>query len=112
ELPPPGRPDVDRSRAQGRAPLDSPVGRCGAPRVRPPAPTVAWKVRMSTPDTPPLSPLDADAVAHALSDALTALAAARDLDELKTARLAHTGERSPLALANRAIGGLAPADKA
>jgi phenylalanyl-tRNA synthetase alpha chain len=66
---------------------------------------------MSTPDTT-LSPLDADAVAHALSDALTALEAARDLDELKAARLAHTGERSPLALANRAIGGLAPADKA
>jgi phenylalanyl-tRNA synthetase alpha chain len=66
---------------------------------------------MSTPDAP-LSPLDADAVEHALSDALAALAAARDLDELKVARLAHTGERSPLALANRAIGGLAPADKA
>ena len=66
---------------------------------------------MSTPDAP-LSPLDADAVEHALSDALAALAAARDLDELKAARLAHTGERSPLALANRAIGGLAPADKA
>jgi phenylalanyl-tRNA synthetase alpha chain len=66
---------------------------------------------MSTPDAP-LSPLDADAVEHALSDALVALAAARDLDELKVARLAHTGERSPLALANRAIGGLAPADKA
>jgi phenylalanyl-tRNA synthetase alpha chain len=65
---------------------------------------------MSTPDAP-LSPLDADGVEHALADALAALAAARDLDELKTARLAHTGERSPLALANRAIGGLAPADK-
>jgi phenylalanyl-tRNA synthetase alpha chain len=66
---------------------------------------------MSTPDAP-LSPLDADAVEHALSEALAALAAARDLDELKVARLAHTGERSALALANRAIGGLAPADKA
>ncbi|WP_454049041.1 phenylalanine--tRNA ligase subunit alpha [Cellulomonas sp. Marseille-Q8402] len=66
---------------------------------------------MSTPDTP-LSPLDADAVARALAEALAAFAAAGDLDELKAARLAHTGERSALALANRAIGGLAPADKA
>jgi phenylalanyl-tRNA synthetase alpha chain len=66
---------------------------------------------MSTPDTP-LSPLDPDAVGRALDDALAAVAAAGDLDALTSARLAHTGERSPLALANRAIGGLAPADKA
>lgn len=66
---------------------------------------------MTTPDTP-LNPLDADAVGRALDDALAAVAAAGDLDALKSARLAHTGERSPLALANRAIGGLAPADKA
>lgn len=67
---------------------------------------------MSTPDAPTLSPLDADAVESTLSAALEAFGAARDLDELKAARIAHTGERSPLALANRAIGGLAPADKA
>ncbi|WP_448060333.1 phenylalanine--tRNA ligase subunit alpha [Cellulomonas hominis] len=67
---------------------------------------------MSTPDAPPLSPLDPAAVEAALAAALAALARAGDLDELKSVRLEHVGERSPLSLANRAIGGLAPADKA
>ncbi|HLV56401.1 MAG TPA: phenylalanine--tRNA ligase subunit alpha [Actinotalea caeni] len=58
------------------------------------------------------SPLDADGVARALDEALAAVAAAADLDALKQVRIAHTGEKSPLALANRAIGGLDPADKA
>ena len=38
--------------------------------------------------------------------------AAADLDALKAARLAHAGDRSPLALANREIGALPPAAKA
>ena len=38
--------------------------------------------------------------------ALAAFGAAGSTAELKAARLAHTGERSPLALANRAIGSL------
>ncbi|GAA2728726.1 phenylalanine--tRNA ligase subunit alpha [Cellulomonas aerilata] len=75
---------------------------------------------MSTPSLPSendpqrlaLSPLDAGAVEQALTDALAAVAAAGDLDALKTARLAHAGDRSPLSLANREIGRLAPADKA
>ena len=58
-----------------------------------------------------LSPLDAAGVRAAVDDALAAAAAADDLDSLKAGRLAHAGDRSPLALANRAIGGLAPADK-
>ncbi|GAB2975438.1 phenylalanine--tRNA ligase subunit alpha [Actinotalea caeni] len=58
------------------------------------------------------SPLDADGVARALDEALAAVAAAADLDALKQVRIAHSGEKSPLALANRAIGGLDPADKA
>ncbi|WP_449385336.1 phenylalanine--tRNA ligase subunit alpha [Cellulomonas soli] len=62
-------------------------------------------------DDTPLSPLDADGIDAALAAALTAFTAAPDLDALKAARLEHTGERSPIALANRAIGGLAPADK-
>jgi len=62
--------------------------------------------------TSPLSPLDADGIETALAQAVAALTAAGDLDELKTARLEHVGERSPLALANREIGQLAPADKA
>ncbi|MBD8060682.1 phenylalanine--tRNA ligase subunit alpha [Cellulomonas sp. JH27-2] len=62
-------------------------------------------------DTPSLSPLDEAGIAAAVDAALAAVAAAGDLDELKSARIAHTGERSPLALANRGIGALAPADK-
>jgi phenylalanyl-tRNA synthetase alpha chain len=68
---------------------------------------------MSTPQPPQaLSPLDPVGVAAALDVALEAIAAACDLDELKAARLAHAGDRSPLSLANREIGRLAPADKA
>ncbi|RIQ13209.1 phenylalanine--tRNA ligase subunit alpha [Jiangella rhizosphaerae] len=56
-----------------------------------------------------VTPLDPDQVAAMVSDALAAFAAAGDLDALKEARLAHTGDRSPLALANREIGALPPA---
>ncbi|GIG54329.1 phenylalanine--tRNA ligase subunit alpha [Demequina activiva] len=59
-----------------------------------------------------LSPLDAAGVDAAIDDALAAIAAATTLDELKEARLAHTGDKAPLSLANRQIGGLEPADKA
>jgi phenylalanyl-tRNA synthetase alpha chain len=55
-----------------------------------------------------LSPQALDAAADA---ALIAILAAADLDELKAARLAHDGDRSPLALANREIGALPPAAK-
>jgi phenylalanyl-tRNA synthetase alpha chain len=41
-------------------------------------------------------------------DGLAAVAGATDLDALKEIRLAHTGDRSPLALANREIGALPP----
>jgi len=41
-------------------------------------------------------------------EALAAFAAARDLDDLKQARLDHAGDRSPIALANREIGALPP----
>ena len=40
--------------------------------------------------------------------ALAAIAAAADLDALKQVRIEHTGDRSPLALANREIGALPP----
>jgi len=59
-----------------------------------------------------VSALSADAVEQMVSDALTAIAAAGDLEELKAARLAHAGDRSPIALANREIGALPPAAKA
>jgi phenylalanyl-tRNA synthetase alpha chain len=45
----------------------------------------------------------------AVTAALAAVATAGTLDELKTARLAHAGDRSPIALANREIGALPPA---
>jgi phenylalanyl-tRNA synthetase alpha chain len=47
-----------------------------------------------------------------LTAALSAVESAQDLDELKAARLAHAGDRSPLALTNRAIADLPKADKA
>src|SRR3954447_5974609 len=53
--------------------------------------------------------LQPEAVDAAVAAALDAFAAASDLDELKAARLAHAGDRSPLALANREIGALPPA---
>ncbi len=46
------------------------------------------------------------------ADALAAIAAATSLDELKTARLAHSGDRAPLTLANAEIGALPPAARA
>ena len=87
-------------------PLRPSHGRALAPAAQ----NLHWKVRMS--DDTALSPLDAPGIESAVEDALKALAAATDLDALKTARLEHVGERSPIAFANRAIGGLAPADKA
>jgi len=63
-------------------------------------------------DPKQVSALSADAVEQMVSDALTAIAAAGDLEELKAARLAHAGDRSPIALANREIGALPPAAKA
>ncbi len=62
--------------------------------------------------TTPLSPLDADGVAAAVDAGIAAVGAATTLEELKAARLAHTGDRSPLTLANREIGRLEPKDKA
>jgi phenylalanyl-tRNA synthetase alpha chain len=47
-----------------------------------------------------------------VADAAVAIAAAADLDELKAVRIAHSGDRSPLALANREIGALPPAARA
>jgi phenylalanyl-tRNA synthetase alpha chain len=55
-----------------------------------------------------VTPLDADHVEAAVAEALSAFAAATSLAELKSARLAHAGDRSPIALANREIGALPP----
>ncbi|MQY14036.1 Phenylalanine--tRNA ligase alpha subunit [Streptomyces sp. RB5] len=45
-------------------------------------------------------------------EAIAAFAAATDLEQLREARTAHGGDRSPLALANREIGALPPHAKA
>jgi len=55
-----------------------------------------------------VTPLKEDEVDAMREAALAAIAAAADLEELKRARIEHTGERSPLALANREIGALPP----
>ncbi len=52
--------------------------------------------------------LGAAEVAGMRDAALAAVAAAATLEELKRARIAHAGDRSPLALANREIGALPP----
>ena len=59
-----------------------------------------------------VTPLHPDELARARDAALAAVEAAGTLDELKQARLAHSGDRSPLALANREIGALPPQAKA
>lgn len=58
-----------------------------------------------------ISPLDADAVEGAVVAAEEAVARAADLKELKEVRIAHTGDRAALTLANRAIGSLSPTDR-
>jgi phenylalanyl-tRNA synthetase alpha chain len=56
--------------------------------------------------------LQPDAIQADVAAALEAIRAASDLDELKAARIAHMGDRSPLALANREIAALPPAARA
>jgi phenylalanyl-tRNA synthetase alpha chain len=55
-----------------------------------------------------VAPLDAPHVEAMVAEALAAFAAATSLAALKEARLAHAGDRSPIALANREIGALPP----
>ena len=59
-----------------------------------------------------VSALDPQRIEADVAAALAAFDAAADLDALKSARLAHAGEKSPLALANREIGALPPSAKA
>ncbi|MBE1535820.1 phenylalanine--tRNA ligase subunit alpha [Actinomadura algeriensis] len=59
-----------------------------------------------------VSALQPQELEAARDEALAAIAAAADLDALKQVRLAHAGDRSPLALANREIGALPPAARA
>ncbi|GII65418.1 phenylalanine--tRNA ligase alpha subunit [Sphaerisporangium krabiense] len=66
----------------------------------------------NTYDPVEVTPLHADEVARMQAEALAAIDAAADLDELKQVRLAHAGDRSPIALANREIGALPPQARA
>ena len=63
-------------------------------------------------DPKAVSALSTESVEAAVASALADIAAACDLDALKAARLAHSGDRSALGLANREIGALPPAAKA
>ncbi|OIV37949.1 phenylalanine--tRNA ligase subunit alpha [Mangrovactinospora gilvigrisea] len=56
--------------------------------------------------------LKPEEVERARDAALAAIAEAADLEALHAARVAHDGDRSPLALANREIGALPPQAKA
>lgn len=63
-------------------------------------------------DPKQVSILSPESIDAAVAEAITAINAANSLDELKEARIAHAGDRSALALANREIGALPPAAKA
>ncbi len=58
-----------------------------------------------------LSPLDGQGIAAAVAQACEEFSAARTLEELKEARLRHTGDNAPLTQANALIGTLDKADK-
>ncbi len=62
------------------------------------------------PSTP--APTDQAAIERAVESALVAVAGATDLDALKAVRLAHAGDRSPLALTNRALVDLPKTERA
>jgi phenylalanyl-tRNA synthetase alpha chain len=66
----------------------------------------------NTYDPVEVSMLHPDEVSRMRDDALAAIAAAASLDALKDVKIAHAGDRSPLALANREIGALPPAARA
>jgi phenylalanyl-tRNA synthetase alpha chain len=76
------------------------------------APTKAVIPMMTNYDPVEVAALSPEQLDRDVAQALAAIAAAHTLDELKAARLAHAGDRSPLALANREIGALPPAARA
>ena len=67
---------------------------------------------MSAPPATPDELLDPTALETARGAALAGFGAAADLDALAAARTTHVGDRSPIALARKAIGALPRPDKA
>ena len=63
-------------------------------------------------DPKAVASLAPDEVARVLDEALAAVTAAGTLEELKAARIAHEGNRAPLALASSEIGALPPEARA
>jgi len=63
-------------------------------------------------DPKAVASLAPEEVARVLDEALAAIAAAGNLDELKAARIAHEGDRAPLSLASAEIGALPPQARA
>jgi len=61
---------------------------------------------------PPVTALDAATIDRLVAEAEAAFAAADDVAALKQARLLHAGDKSPLALANRAMRQVEPARRA
>src|ERR1700744_766157 len=59
-----------------------------------------------------VTPLSPEEVTRMRDEAIAAINAARNLDELKAARIAHAGDRAPLTLANAQIGPLPPQARA
>jgi len=70
--------------------------------------------RSSTAPTDQVAPAPTDhaGIERATTAALAAVVAAGDLDALKAVRLAHAGDRSPLALTNRALAELPKTERA
>ena len=56
--------------------------------------------------------MDSKEVAGWVKDAQAAFLSAADLDALKSARLAHMGDKAPISLASRSLGSLSPDEKA
>ncbi|HEY5881128.1 MAG TPA: phenylalanine--tRNA ligase subunit alpha [Nakamurella sp.] len=70
--------------------------------------------RSSTAPTDQVTPAPTDeaGIERAVAAALAAVVAADDLDALKVVRLAHAGDRSPLALTNRSLADLPKTERA
>ena len=58
-----------------------------------------------------MADIDEAGVAQLVADAEAAIAAATTTEQLRAARAAHLSDTSPIALANRSIGAMAPADR-